>query len=49
MPRTKIIAIGLAVIGLAMIVIGAMAGILPPPLTGIGFLLIAWDFWARSA
>ena len=48
MPRTKIIAIGLAVIGVAMIAIGAIAGILPPPLTGIGFLLIAWDYWSRS-
>jgi len=49
MPRTKIVAIGLAVIGVAMIAIGAVAQILPPPLTGVGFLLIAWEYWGRSA
>lgn len=39
-----ITAILLILIGLAMIIIGIRAGILPPPLTGIGFILIALVF-----
>ena len=40
--KNKIIAVGLGVLGVTMIYLGQTAGILPPTLTGIGFLLIAW-------
>lgn len=40
--KAMVIAIGLGVLGVAMIVIGAMGMILPPALTGVGFLLLAW-------
>lgn len=43
MPKNKIIAIGLALLGIAMILIGLSGGLLlPPVLTGIGFLLLTW-------
>lgn len=34
----------LNLLGIAMIYLGIKAGILPPALTGIGFLIIAWVF-----
>lgn len=40
--KRKIVVGGMLVLGIAMIVIGAMAGIAPPILTGVGFLLLAW-------
>ena len=40
--KNKIIAAGLTILGVAMIYLGQTAGILPPTLTGVGFLLIAW-------
>lgn len=33
---------GLVVLAIAMVVIGAVAGLVPPILTGVGFALIAW-------
>jgi hypothetical protein len=33
---------GLVALGVAMIVIGGVGGLVPPALTGVGFLLIAW-------
>jgi len=36
-----------AVVVVAMLAIGAVAGMAPPILTGVGFLLIAWG-WPRS-
>lgn len=42
LPKNKIIAGGLGILGIAMIYLGQTAGILPPTLTGIGFLLLAW-------
>lgn len=40
--KATIVSLGLAVLGVAMIVIGAMGGMVPPILTGVGFLLLAW-------
>lgn len=40
--KRKIVVGGLSVLGVAMLVAGAVGGILPPILTGIGFLLLAW-------
>lgn len=40
--RTKTAASVLALLGIAMIVIGALGPIVPPIITGVGFLLIAW-------
>lgn len=40
--KSTIVCLGLAILGVAMIVIGAMGGIVPPILTGVGFLLLAW-------
>jgi len=40
--KNKIVTGGLAVLGIVMIVLGLQSGILPPTLTGIGFLLMAW-------
>ena len=37
----KIVAILLILIAIAMIYLGVNAGILPPTLTGVGFILIA--------
>ncbi len=39
-----IAAVALILIGIAMIVIGIQSGILPPPLTGVGFFFIAAVF-----
>ena len=33
---------GLVLLGIAMIVIGAMGMMAPPVITGVGFILIAW-------
>ncbi|WP_291721767.1 hypothetical protein [Bernardetia sp.] len=42
--KINLVSILLVLIAIAMIVIGIISKILPPPLTGIGFLLIAWGF-----
>ncbi|HVZ56081.1 MAG TPA: hypothetical protein VG870_05435 [Chitinophagaceae bacterium] len=47
-PRIrKLAAILLILIGLVMIALGLRAHLLPPPLTGLGFLVIAGAFLAR--
>lgn len=38
-------AIALILLGIVMIVIGAIKVILPPPVTGVGFILIAVVFF----
>ena len=38
---------GLIVLGVAMLVIGGVARLVPPAITGVGFLLIAWAESAR--
>lgn len=38
----------LLLIAIAMIVIGIMENILPPPLTGVGFILIALLFYRKD-
>jgi uncharacterized membrane protein YbaN (DUF454 family) len=40
--KSKVIATGLIILGISMIYLGQTAGILPPTLTGVGFLLLAW-------
>jgi len=45
-PRRAVVVGGLGLLGLAMLVLGAVAGLAPPILTGVGFLLIAWG-WPR--
>lgn len=40
--KAAIVSLGLAILGVAMIIIGAMGPIVPPILTGVGFLLLAW-------
>ncbi len=42
--KINLISILLVLIAIAMIVIGIASNILPPPLTGIGFLVIAYGF-----
>jgi len=43
MPKNKIICFGTGIIGVALILLGVMAGVaLPPVLSGVGFLLVAW-------
>jgi hypothetical protein len=41
----KTVAILLVIIALIMIIMGARSGILPPILTGVGFIAIAIGFW----
>lgn len=43
--KKRVVVGGLVVLGLAMIVIGGVGGLVPPVLTGIGFLLLAWGLW----
>jgi len=45
--KKRAVVIGLSVLGIAMIAIGAVAMMLPPALTGLGFLLLAWGFTGR--
>ena len=40
--KVTVVSIALAVLGVAMIVLGSLGGIVPPILTGVGFLVIAW-------
>lgn len=40
--RTQIVQWLLVILGLAMIVIGALGPIAPPIITGVGFFAIAW-------
>ena len=40
--RTKITALGMVLMGVTMIVIGALGPIAPPIITGLGFFLFAW-------
>ncbi|WP_338760961.1 hypothetical protein WAF17_14525 [Bernardetia sp. ABR2-2B] len=42
--KINLISIILIIVAIAMVVIGIISKILPPPLTGIGFLAIAWGF-----
>lgn len=43
MNKNKIICIGTGVIGVALILLGVMGGMaLPPILSGVGFLMVAW-------
>lgn len=46
MSKTKalIVAVAMLLLGIAMIVIGAMGSLLPPVLTGVGFVVLAWAF-----
>jgi O-antigen ligase len=41
----SIAALLLVILGIYMIVLGTRAGILPPTVTGIGFIIIALVFW----
>lgn len=48
MKQKKMIVVwGLVLLGVAMIVIGAMGPLVPPVLTGVGFLLLAWWVWGE--
>jgi|GEM_PF-1540128 len=40
--KRMIVVSGLIILGIAMLVIGAMGRLVPPALTGVGFLLLAW-------
>lgn len=42
--KINLISILLALIAITMIIIGVISKILPPPLTGVGFIIIAWGF-----
>ena len=42
MPNTKIVPVGLSVLGVSMPVIGVTAGPVPPALTVMVFLLPVW-------
>ena len=44
--KTAIAVWGLVLLGIVMIVIGAIGPIAPPIITGVGFFLIAW--WMRG-
>ena len=44
----NILLILLALIAVVMIVLGARAGVLPPALTGVGFIVIALLFYRNS-
>jgi hypothetical protein len=37
------------VLGIGMILIGVFGGLLPPALTGAGFLLLAWAHGGRTS
>jgi hypothetical protein len=47
-PLAKFAALALLLLGLWMIVIGIQHKLLPPPLTGIGFIIIAFVFFGRK-
>jgi hypothetical protein len=38
----------LLLVAIAMIIIGIKAAILPPALTGVGFIIIAWLFYKSN-
>lgn len=46
--RTLIAQLALVLLGIAMIIIGAMGPIAPPIITGVGFFVIAWWMGAAS-
>lgn len=48
MNKYKILAMLLGIIGLVMIVLGIKLQILPPALTGVGFVLIAYYMFAKQ-
>lgn len=48
MNTKNILLILLVIISFVMIALGAKAGILPPALTGIGFLIIAYLFFNKK-
>lgn len=43
--KNKIAAAILAVLGLAIGIIGISAGLAPPVITGVGFLVLAWALY----
>jgi len=43
--KQRIAAVCLAVLGVAMLVIGGVAMLAPPAITGVGFLVVAWALW----
>ncbi|HKJ89761.1 MAG TPA: hypothetical protein VJ960_01415 [Oceanipulchritudo sp.] len=43
--KHRIAAVILAVLGLAIGVIGISAGLVPPVITGVGFLVLAWALY----
>lgn len=48
MKKTGILTLAaflLALLGIIMIVLGTRANILPPTITGVGFIIIAVVFW----
>ena len=49
--RRRVLVWGMFILGVGMIVIGAFGGLVPPALTGVGFLLLAWAHggWKPSA
>ncbi len=47
--KAKTSAVILALLGVAMIIIGALGPMAPPILTGIGFGVLAWALWPGSA
>ncbi|NJN26756.1 MAG: hypothetical protein HC819_12680 [Cyclobacteriaceae bacterium] len=44
----NILLILLGIIAIVMIIISIQGGILPPGLTGIGFIIIAWLFYKNK-
>lgn len=40
--KARVLVLGMLVLGIAMLTIGIMAHLVPPALTGVGFLLLAW-------
>lgn len=44
----NILLIGLIIIAIAMIILGVSSKILPPALTGIGFIIIAILFYEKN-
>jgi len=40
--KQRVVVVGLIVLGVAMLAIGAVGALIPPAITGLGFLLLAW-------
>ncbi|KAF0095746.1 MAG: hypothetical protein E1N59_522 [Puniceicoccaceae bacterium 5H] len=43
--KFRVAAITLLVLGVAMLIGGIAGGLVPPALTGIGFLVLGWALW----